>query len=409
MPWWAALLLLVIVLAAEDLQLLRIEFDQSTLITKYTSGFSIYAFDIPLIVLAFVQRREVLARVRSGGKAVWAMVGSLVLLALATLAHPSVAGVERTIRWGLAFVLVFSVCRAATFSGRRIFLRALAIVCVFEAALAIAQIVHGDTLSLLGLGERPELTLINGSRAASGTFHHPYYLAAFGLIAAIVWCAVHVSTRSPAAAVLAGISLLPVGLTFSRAGAIAAIACLATLAVGIFYRRSLALPVLAMVLFLGISGLSHLDDWRGRASQPLDYSTGGRVELTNQAVELLKRHPVVGVGPGLYGVAATEELEIPFLSDHPVHNIVVLIGVEAGVLAALLVAFLLCLLMGRAARGWHAVLALFIAHLPFLMLDHFPYDHPQGIALTALWAGAILALSPDRAAAIEPLESPSGG
>jgi O-antigen ligase/polysaccharide polymerase Wzy-like membrane protein len=402
--WWAALLLVLLILAIQDLRLIRIEFDRSTLITAYTSGFSIYAFDIPLVALAIVQRRETLARLRAGGQAIWASATFVGLLAVATLVHPSVVGLERTTRWALAFVLVFSIHRAVTFSGRRIFLRALAGVCLLEVLLAIAQILHQDNLGLVGLGERPELTRINGSLAASGTFHHPYYLAAFSLIAAIVWSGVYLATRSPAAVALAGISILPLGLTFSRAGAVAAVASLVTLSVGVAYRRQLVVPIMTIVVCLGIAGLANLDDWRGRASQPLDYDTGGRVELTDQGVELLKHHPLLGVGPGLYGVAATDDLRVPFISDHPVHNVPILIAVEAGVLAGLISIAALIALLARAARGWHTVLALFLGYLPFLMLDHFPYDHPQGIVLTALWAGAILALSSESS----PLGPPDG-
>jgi hypothetical protein len=59
------------------------------------------------------------------------------------------------------------------------------------------------------------------------------------------------------------------------------------------------------------------------------------------------------------------------------------------VLAGLLMAAVLVALGWQAWRGGLLAMAVFFGYLPFTLLDHFPYTFPQGLAMTAVWIGAL--------------------
>jgi hypothetical protein len=42
-----------------------------------------------------------------------------------------------------------------------------------------------------------------------------------------------------------------------------------------------------------------------------------------------------------------------------------------------------------AARAGPLTLAVYVSYLPFVLLDRFPYDGAQGLALTGVWFGAM--------------------
>src|SRR5207253_2454455 len=70
-------------------------------------------------------------------------------------------------------------------------------------------------------------------------------------------------------------------------------------------------------------------------------------------------------------------------------------GIQAGVLCAAVV----LLMAWRARRSWVG-LALFGVYLPFILFDHYPYTHAQGIVLSAVWLGAVELCARDVAARV---------
>src|SRR5205823_5487211 len=107
--------------------------------------------------------------------------------------------------------------------------------------------------------------------------------------------------------------------------------------------------------------------------------TTGRVHLTDQAVHIIAHHPITGVGPARYASLGDEVNDVPLL-----------VAAEAGIAAALAVVALVALIGARAVRSGAAAVGLFGAYLPFIILDRFPYGTPQGLALSGVWAGAVL-------------------
>ncbi len=111
------------------------------------------------------------------------------------------------------------------------------------------------------------------------------------------------------------------------------------------------------------------------ASGPLETrSVDERVSSTKEAWELIKRHPVIGVGGGAYTKAVHEELDNtrPSFSYHPVHNVPLLLLVEVGILGVLL---MVALCWG--IRISQAILIL----IPFFLFDHFLWSLWPGLGL----------------------------
>jgi len=73
----------------------------------------------------------------------------------------------------------------------------------------------------------------------------------------------------------------------------------------------------------------------------------------------------------------------------PVHNVVLLVGAEGGVLALLVMAALYVGVGWRSLRAGVLALGIYLAYLPFSMLDHFPYSFPQGLLVTGVWLAVL--------------------
>ena len=144
------------------------------------------------------------------------------------------------------------------------------------------------------------------------------------------------------------------------------------------------------------------DGWGARAglwrdtlrTRDVDAISNTRFALTEGAIDTIRSRPLVGVGPGRYtpesqppvGVGESARGEI-------VHNLPLYTAATGGIPAGIVV---LALLMGAAvvaARAGPLTLAVYLAYLPFVLLDRFPYDGVQGLALTGVWFGAVGLLS----------------
>jgi O-antigen ligase len=106
---------------------------------------------------------------------------------------------------------------------------------------------------------------------------------------------------------------------------------------------------------------------------------------------LITHHPVLGVGPGRYILALAQQAKVE--TDRtvgvfkPVHNLPLLAAAEGGILAGLAMVAFLLVLGWRALRTGLPTLAVYLALLPFLMLDHFAYTLPQGLVVLGFWVG----------------------
>ena len=359
---------------------------------------SIFLFDIPLIALALLSFVP-LVKMRSGALRSSLMLGAA-LVALTTIAlvvHPSARGVQMTIRLVVNLIVPAVTWAALTRGWQRGLCAALIGSAFLQTAIGIGQVVRGETLGLTFLGENPPLLPFGDALGAKGTFVHPYMLAGFALIACGAAIVAYLDLRERAWLVALALAAVPIGLTYSRMSAVAVLGIAVVLLVARFRKELRTLPALvALLLGLGVPALATLDAWRGKAEPVpaetgLDAVTNYRGTFTDQALDLIAEEPAVGVGPGLYVLALEEQQVVPPGEEvFPVHNVPLLVAAESGIPAGALVTAMLVLLGLVAVRSGTGAVVVYLAFLPFLLLDHFPYDNFQGLTMSGVWVGMIL-------------------
>lgn len=282
----------------------------------------------------------------------------------------------------------------------------VAVVAGMQTFLAVAQLVREDAVGLDALGEEPlPFWEFGRALAPQGTMVHVYPLAALALLSATAAVAFVVRRHLPDRLLaLVAVCIASVGFTFSRAGALALALVLATLAVGgARSDRRTRLAMVALVAGAAVPGVIWNDGWaaRGGDTREGDVSTG-RVVLMRQAKDLIAGEPAFGVGPGRYVIELRDRGVDPANTGgmlKPVHNLPLLVAAEAGVVAGALVVALLAVLGWRAWRAGPVALAVYLAYLPYTLLDHFPYSFPQGLVMTGVWIGVIEWLAGEHARA----------
>lgn len=345
--------------------------------------------DLPLVALCGLSVIGLFGRGVPRPTPGWALfAGVWCLLAVAQFAHPTPNGAAILVRLCGVAALGHAMARPASLRATGMVAAAIVAAAGVEAVVAVAQVVSGAPLGLRFAGERQRpFYLVGASPAPRGTFSHPYVLAAFCVVAATV--AVVASVEKPrrqlwlAGGCLAGV---PIGLTFSRmalAGMVAVAVVCAT--AGGRWRRSLARGVLVVAAgAAAAAGLFGAEGWLARAhttaSRDLDTLSSARVTITRNAVEEIETSPVVGAGPGR--VASDRRQQA--------HNVPLAVAVEGGVAAGVAAGGLLVAVGVIAIRRGPLNTAVFVAYLPFVLLDHFPYDTGQGLALTGIWVGCSL-------------------
>jgi hypothetical protein len=378
--------------------------------------------DLPLLAVGFLLVPDLVRRVLARRlDIVTALAGLVVALAVAWAGHPSLRGAFQVLRFLGVAGAVLAVSRAGP-TARRLLVGALVAFSVAEVAVAVAQKATGGAVGLSSVGELAEpLVPIGGSEAPQGTLVHPYLLAGLALVTIAVLAAV--ALREPARARLCALPVavagVAVGLTYSRAGLLGLLGILVAVALAVRSprTRAAALTVVAAALIgAGVTALVVSDGWVGRAEEA---SAGtnldrGRGELADQAITLIRKHPVLGVGTGRYVLAVEADREVAARSSRilqPVHVVPLLLVAEAGLLGLVAVAALAVALVRAAMRGGLAGWALLLGYAPFLLLDHFPATFPQGLVVTAAWLGTLelAATSASAPSATDPDPSPDPG
>lgn len=364
--------------------------------TDYQLHTLLFLSDLALLVLTLVVARRLPSAMRAWRSHGCALAGLVLGMSMVPglLAHPSDRGGAALLRWAGASALGLAIGSARA-DGRRLVVAALASVSLANVVVALAERAKDGPVGLGSLGE-PSAYAIGGRYASTGLTVHPYVLAA--------WCAVTGTSllviggrRVPGRlATVAGITaFVGIGLTMSRAGALAVVLALGALAVAalLFDRGSLGRLVAAVAAF-GVGVLLDFSGWASRAgtTSSSDAVTSGRGALLHQAGPLLRDNLLTGVGPGRYVLALTERPNLVALSPQsprPVHLTPLLLLVEGGIVVAPAL-LLLALAIGRACRrGGAPAVAVTLAMLPFLALDHLTWSYPQGIVLAGVWLGVL--------------------
>ncbi len=198
--------------------------------------------------------------------------------------------------------------------------------------------------------------------------------------------------------------------TFSRAALLAALVGCASWALGnariVGRGRSLVYVALPAFLALGIVGAASGPFLEARLvpspGQLSSAPVAGRLLLLRIAIELVKAHPLLGIGAGNFSLVETMP-PFSFIAVDPVHVVPLLIASEAGIPAGL--AWLGIVLgvpilawshrrrVDPGARAWLAIrLALPLAILTLGLLDHYLWTLAPGRALFWLTLGSWRAL-----------------
>jgi len=368
----------------------------------------VFPSDIPLVLLIVLMVPVVVGRIRERRfpAVAWALLALLAWMVVAFAVHPSQRGVADLVRLAGLLAMVVAIVDLKQTSEWALVLISVGAVAVFETGVGVAELVHGGYIGLGAFGEFGQpLWRFGGGLAPQATMVHPYVFAGFGLVAGFLFAAAY--TRRPVRALLAGaaIAIVPLGYTYSRAGLLGFVGALAVLASAVFVPalRSRFIPVvLALAVGAAVPALIWRDGWVSRANQSVKARNAASLStdrgwLIHEATGLIVDHPVFGVGPGLYVTALKEKYGTERNRSvgifKPVHNLPLLLTAEGGIPAGLAMTALLILAGLRSLRGGRPALALFIAYLAFTQLDHFAYDFPQGLIITALWLGGIEVLA----------------
>jgi O-antigen ligase len=317
-----------------------------------------------------------------------------VVAVIAFAVNPSPRGAELAARIGLGALVAQALIVASSHWLARV-QAIIAATAAADAVLAIAQSAHGGPLGLRWLEFRGGLYPFGTSYAGRGGLTHPYHLAVLlevG-IAAVMLALRHSHRRLPWFVAIATCSA-GLGVTYSRAAAIGVAATIVVLLLPRRARRddppNRVYLLAACALFAGIAatGLTMGNGWYARASTSTSLSSAdsGRLDRAREAVDLIRDHPITGVGPGQYSIAlAALGHDAPL----PPHNIVLHVAAEAGLLAGAAVALIALLLARRYLWASREAAAAFVLLLPYFAFDAYPYVFPVGLFLSALWFGLL--------------------
>lgn len=262
-----------------------------------------------------------------------------------------------------------------------------------ESLLAISQFLKGETIGFWIFGERT-FTLSTAGIAKFdyhgteflrpyATFPHPNVLAAFMVIASILLSSAKGGSINKIANWTATFAAVTIVLTVSRASIIAGVVS----AIFLLHKRwkivfILILTVLMPVLYTRFSSAFNFDS----------ISILRREELTEAAIELFYRKPLLGVGLNNFIPEVSSELLVgPSRFLQPVHNIFLLGLAETGFLGLLGLLGLIILPMWAVWRAKNMPLLNIWLVIIFLgLFDHFFLTLPQGYRMLFLIWGISL-------------------
>jgi O-Antigen ligase len=371
--------------------------------------------DMLLIVLAI---SGAIAGLRRASGNWWKSTGSIerslgalfVVLVGSAVAHPSAMGLVSVSRLAGMIVLALTIGRSRETTQRMVTI-ALVATTIFEAVVVSAQRLLGHAIGLGALGEL--VNPFNGdpsTGAPSGTLFYPYPLAGWVLLT-FAWCLVMRSRLklSSGVCVAVGVSAgVIVGLSQGVAGLIGAVALL-VFSTGLIYqegrgaalsgRMRLMVPTVVCAFALVLAGLVSPSGWAAKAvrtTQGVEAAGNGRVGMLKEAIIIVKRFPILGVGPGNFMATRDTHPEIAAVAteDQPVHNVPLLILTEGGLPAGLaLLGVVAAVVIGALRRKPLATLAVVSGLSGFLMFDLYLWWFGIGAVQLGVMFGLLILLS----------------
>jgi O-antigen ligase len=364
--------------------------------------FSVGVLDVALLALAGVCLPRLLRQARDGPSplALTVPLVLLTLLGMALVAHPSWPGLLEVARIGAATVVALAVRESGSTRTIRVLLGSLVGGAVLQTVVVVGQLARGRPLGWTFLGEAQyPLYKVGLAVAPRGTFQHPYPLAGFVVLAMFTALTLGLRVPRPRLFLCAlTIGAVPLGVTYSRSCVLAVVLGAASLAVGVRrHGRVLVLGLVAVAAGALVPALVLRAGWQSRlSSTSLTVSSGdadalsaGRLSAARASLRLTRSEPLLGVGPGRFQPGSQVALRAGSPGNEIVHNLPLFVAAEAGIPAGIVLTGILVAVGVRAFRSGPLARALYLALLPFVLLDRFTYDGPQGLVLTAVWLALV--------------------
>ncbi|HSJ87570.1 MAG TPA: O-antigen ligase family protein [Anaerolineales bacterium] len=248
--------------------------------------------------------------------------------------------------------------------------------------------------------------LANGLRVlrAYGTLPHPNILGGFILILLLGPTTLFLTDKKPnyLTLILLSLGMILLVLTFSRSAWLGTVAFTIILMMKSKYlgqrKLNLLLAIIGVTIVLTLFPLRGLLFTRvyDQAVTTEQISTGGRSWLARQAFDMVRKHPLTGVGVGSF-VLELANNSLDGAPIEPVHNTILLLTAELGLLGGILL-FALCFTVARIiirSRSPQAILAgALVTGLGIINLfDHYFWTIAPGRVMLALalglWAGQV--------------------
>ncbi len=359
--------------------------------------------DLAVLLLLITSARELRSTDRRLGLGGWTLLVMAGFAAITLPFNASLRGLGVVVRLLLAVLVWREVTRLDAEDRRVLVVIPFLASAALQTVVALLQAIDQAPLGLEAVGERQAFHVFGSTVGVQGTTLHPYVLAGFAVTAIVVAIGHRTiaSDRSRALVVGIAVAAVPLGITYSRMAFLGWVAMLAALGWGAMRRRAEFGPVLfAVAAGALVPALVWSGGWVDRASDSvgtnIDSISSARITRIEESIDLIRDHPLVGVGPGHYTVALEED--VPGLTRYDaVHTVPLLIAAENGLIAGLVILGLLGFLGIRALRDGPAATAVYVGFMPFVLLDKFPYRHPNGIVMLAVWLAILDLLSRNRA------------
>lgn len=370
--------------------------------SHWKRGVILQLVDLLLALLALTQLPVIVTELRANRFVVTrGLVALLCALSIAFAIHPSSMGAATLVRLLGAIGLVhLLVSGPATFRGSAA--RLWIVWCSVEAFVVVGQKLLGHRVGLPGEVGDP-FELLGNYKVPTGTSYGPHPVAAMGLVGLglALYVTFHglLSRRWGIAGACAGAVI--VGVTCGTSSAISLAAVLISASVACIRssrsaNRSAALRTASIVgcgvLAFGIAAGASLEGWRFKAERTattdVTAASNGRAGMIDESLAMIRRFPIVGVGPGRFLATRDVNPDIARLAteDQPVHNVPLLIVTEAGALGAVALLFL-AFVVARRIRGHALALTVLAAMLGHVMFDHAPWTFGFGMVQLALVLG----------------------
>lgn len=354
---------------------------------------SIGLFDVALlvfVVLAFLSLGSL--RSRAIGWGAWLAIGLLAATVVSLPFHGSWRGVALALRLVAAVMIALEIGTLHRGDVMRFVVAPLVVAGAVQGVLALGQAVAGGPLGIPG--EPSEFEVVADTVRPAGTASHPYLLATYCLIAVSAGLLIWTRTISRWWLVPLALAAVPIGLSFSRAAVVSVLFAGVGWVIAVLRKPRLYGPPLAAVMLgIVVPALLFVPAWLERLEDSTTGSfndaTANRVELTNQAIDMIADYPLVGVGPWRYTIVAEADYPLATGDDSPVHSLPFLVTTEFGVLIGFAFLVALVALGARAARTGPLTFALFGAVMGFTLFDVVLYWYPAGLVLLGVWLGLL--------------------